>query len=1090
MKLLLSILLWTLIPYAHAASAPRLPYTPSTLLLQKSLSTTGDLVYAFLPLDSSNAHQLVALNISSNVNVANLSLESVTTSLPFTSDDSTAFIPTISYDGEISVYAGSCSTASSSALWRFTPVNTSISANGTWAQGSTTTASDLTASDLPGADFLSTAFSYSNLADVGAAKTSIFMFGGMCPNSAATTSNWQEAASYSNHMLVLSPSTASDSNAAYTLDLASSKGPPIPEAGFTITGLSPSYTNASGVVTQTQSFLLLGGHTQTAFINMSQVGIWSLPEGSWTFPNVNSPSSQGNTELAVKSIVDRAVTSIDSRSGHSAVLTEDGTSIIVYGGWVGDITTAADPQLAVLNLGTGYGGSGDWIWSVPANQPSGAGLYGHGAVMLPGNVMLILGGHNISTPSSKRARSTSGVTALLFNATSMSWTSNYTNPSYVAAAASAAEAPNSRSSAKETAQKVGLGAGLGLGFTAVIAAFGVYFWYSKRLKQKRIDEREKHISDLSLGAANLYASGQNPEWGMRGPRSFPWSNGGWNTNYEDDHVYNSMSSMAAYENLNFGVHAFGDGSSIPQVGNKQIARKPLHSRARGAYQATPTFEAGTSHARTNSLGTAGPIHPIYEADEDLDNPQYGSSGIRAVGLDRGQSSDDINRESYRYSDPFKDPGAINRSHQVKPTTLTPEHLAQEREREISEWVTDWAAAEALLTHQAKSHSTAGRLSPTKRAQVLAAQNAGYNSEEDSGRTASNLSERSAAVSALTVSRSGSGSGGRSRSDSLRGYIMAPFSSAGGTANQNTVADKSGQRSCTAPKSAGSSGESFNTARTTFPALQAEAEILLPHPDDCGSSRDGSPTRLYAEPLGSPSKNKAHGLSRRGQGGWLGSLRRVFVGEPSHSGQTSPRSPNYSNGEKSPTYINANPGLASSEPRRTVSAGATLWRRKQGRGDWEDSAEGLSMTNTTGRSATFTDGTPPRFNLPIDRGADADADDDWDIEKAVERRVVQVMFTVPKEKLRVVNHDVAEDISDVGSLNSRQGSLKDAVIPPPPLEPESEPEPQASEPPSQSATPKGKETNRLHRPKSRVLEMVEQYEERSSPERSPERSPGR
>ena len=32
------------------------------------------------------------------------------------------------------------------------------------------------------------------------------------------------------------------------------------------------------------------------------------------------------------------------------------------------------------------------------------------------------------------------------------------------------------------------------------------------------------------------------------------------------------------------------------------------------------------------------------------------------------------------------------------------------------------------------------------------------------------------------------------------------------------------------------------------------------------------------------------------------------------------------------------------------------------------------------------------------------DDDWDVEAAVERRVVQVMFTVPKSQLRVVNAD--------------------------------------------------------------------------------------
>lgn len=55
----------------------------------------------------------------------------------------------------------------------------------------------------------------------------------------------------------------------------------------------------------------------------------------------------------------------------------------------------------------------------------------------------------------------------------------------------------------------------------------------------------------------------------------------------------------------------------------------------------------------------------------------------------------------------------------------------------------------------------------------------------------------------------------------------------------------------------------------------------------------------------------------------------------------------------------------------------------------------------------------------------DSDDEWDIERAVENRVVQVMFTVPKEKLRVVNHDVEEE-SEVGSLRSPKGSGRRSV----------------------------------------------------------------
>ena len=49
------------------------------------------------------------------------------------------------------------------------------------------------------------------------------------------------------------------------------------------------------------------------------------------------------------------------------------------------------------------------------------------------------------------------------------------------------------------------------------------------------------------------------------------------------------------------------------------------------------------------------------------------------------------------------------------------------------------------------------------------------------------------------------------------------------------------------------------------------------------------------------------------------------------------------------------------------------------------------------------------------------EEEWDVESAVERRVVQVMFTVPKEKLRVVNRGPD---GDGVSIVSRESSVKD------------------------------------------------------------------
>ena len=214
-----------------------------------------------------------------------------------------------------------------------------------------------------------------------------------------------------------------------------------------------------------------------------------------------SSSSNANTELAIKS----TVTSIDSRSGHTAVLTEDGSKIIVYGGWVGDINQAADPQLAVLSLGTGFGGSGDWQWSVPAQQPSGTGMYGHGAVMLPGNIMMVLGGYNISSSGTSKRATIAGTQALFYNATSMTWVSNYTNPAYVAAIESQAATASSSAHSKSSSLKVGLGVGIPLGLAAIIGAVIFYCWYSRRLRHRRQEAREKDLGNLSIGGANFYS---------------------------------------------------------------------------------------------------------------------------------------------------------------------------------------------------------------------------------------------------------------------------------------------------------------------------------------------------------------------------------------------------------------------------------------------------------------------------------------------------------------------------------------------------------------------------------------------------------
>ncbi|EKD16762.1 uncharacterized protein L3040_006262 [Drepanopeziza brunnea f. sp. 'multigermtubi'] len=1002
-----------------AAHYQPLPYNPTSILLPPVSSRNRDRAY-ILGNTADTPTSFVSLNISATISPDHLLLDTISPDPPFQSNGSHAILPSISPAGDISVYTGSCSASPSAALWRFTPDPTSSVGNGTWEQQVTDPGSDATAAALPGAYLLAAAFSFSTLVSTNASQTKIYVFGGMCPADAATVPTWQSAASYSNQMLLLDPTVSPAAPTTYTLRLPTNRGPPIAEAGFTMTALLPTTSSGSGIATQQQSFVLVGGHTQTAFINMSQVAIWGLPEESWSFVTVESPStSNANTELAIKS----TEPAVDSRSGHSAVLTEDGTKMVIFGGWVGDVSQAAEPQLAVLSLGQGYGGSGDWQWMVPDQQPSGSGIYGHGAVMLPGNVMMVLGGYNISTSGNSKRQTSSSARVQFFNATSMTWASNYTNPAYLTAMASDPANGSSSSDSNSNALRIGLGAGLGLGLAAIIGALVVCFCYSRRHERKAKEEREKNLRDLSLGASNVFES----------PRSqngvFAWTASRWNGRPDNgsagDALYDSNSAAAGYENLPRGVHAMGDGSQAPPA-PFHIHRKPVRSRARGVYQPTPHFDFGTgnNHGRTNSLGTSGPIHPIYEADEDETRSHHGVEGVGIAISDPnfvpGPAVPD------RFSDPFRDPPPANFSTPMRRgrslSSSDVETPAQPRQREVQEWFSDWAAADALLNSQARIHSNVGRVSPARRAQLIAATTVSSVCGEEDNRTASNLSEgteRSVQISTVSISRSGSSSQGRSRSDSLRGFItgMNPFA-------LNVATSTTHVGPGTLPQSSGSgSTNSFNTAQTSFPTLQAEGEALLPRPGGEGLlSGESSPTRHQKEYLlsgsGSPSKSKPSAfLLGKGRAGWFGSLRRVFT--PVDAVERNPHAPIYR--DHSPTRVDLS-------PRRTVSASAALWRRKQGKGDWEDSADINPRSNTFTSSSGIGEEKPQFLRQYTDREED---DEDWDVERAAENRVVQVMFTVPKERLRVVNcseGDLDEGGSSVGgSVRSRKSLRKRASM---------------------------------------------------------------
>lgn len=887
------------------------PYNPARIL---SSSSSEDVIYILQPGKSASAvAQLLALNVSNTLATTNLPYATISPTLPFLEGaQNNAFTPAIDDGGNILLYTGECGGGAQAAtFWQFSPRNESSTINGTWQELNLSLREINSSNNLDGANYLASAITFSTTAN---ATSEVYIFGGMCPNTTSSAADdWTEAAIYSNSMLTVeSPQSSNPSAPVYNLGTSTSRGPPIAEAGFTMTPLQPTFFNhgnSNETQSRNQNFVLLGGHTQQAFINMSQIALFSLPEQSWSFLPVDSPSPEPNTDLAA-----RDQPTVNSRSGHTALLTSDGKRLIVFGGWVGDVTVSADPQLAILKLGEGYGGSGDWQWNIPGptgpGLGSGSGIYGHGATMLPGDVMMVVGGYQIPASGGsrrKRANPVESSNTYFLNITSNSWIASYTHPK-VCVSQSTSKTPDSNTDA---AKNAGLGAGLTLGLLAIIAAIVLYFWYSRRLKRRR-DNREAELRNLATGAHQLQLSGPNQ--------------------YGHDQSAGEMAT----------VNWHGEGHSYPRSGHAEPEaertgllfeipsptrglRRSLHSR--GTYQPTSRFEDGR---RTPGFST---IHPIDERDEYEEEPLDGGSGQHEM----------IQREDYNILtnvpvlDPFRDYLTGSR-------TPSPQS-SQDRELEIRNWVNDWTAADALM------QQNVGRISPEKNdrtSSTLSDQSArsglsSHSVQHSVGSMSRSMSQRSAALFSSTAFRSTTDT--------------TPFDSQHGP-TQRYSPEHQRSRSLTLPAARQTNtADTYATAATSFPQLQSEGEMLL---GEYAGSGEPSPTR-------------SHSRARA----WMGSVRRAFTGIE-RSASTSLE--NDASTSSSPTKRNYTEGGL---PRRAASAGGMLWQKRQGAKDWD--VEGAEQR---GERSFYNDQDP--------------SEDEWDVESAVERRVVQVMFTVPKERLRVVN----------------------------------------------------------------------------------------
>ena len=1080
-------LCYLLAPLAQAV----FPYTPSRAF--SASTNSSHLAYFFLPKPSSStAFQLLALEATASFDDTHIPYQTLSSSLPFLPDDtdaSTAFTPIIDSAGNLRVYVGKCSSGPADAsLWSFTPDG----AAGNWTQHQIS-GSNGDSAILSGANHLASGVSFSPSVDVASStKCKTYIFGGMCPDSKAVTDSWTSSAHYSNSLMVLAPGSSPQSD--YTTGISKARGLPVAEAGFTITPLlSSTLQTSSGVIGKQQNYILLGGHTETAFINTSQVAMLSLPEESWTFVPITTTEQRG-TELTVRA---RAV-DVEPRSGHSAVLSADGKQIIVFGGWVGDMQTPAEPQLAILEVGDGYGGSGDWRWKVPVQRgdgvPSGHGIYGHAAVVLPGDVMMIVGGYSLSSVGSrsKRAAQVSNSNSYFFNTSSNTWSSRYTTP----------EDPThslwhkgSRPSNLDRSRRVGLGAGLSIGLLTLVILLLSAFCYVRHSRRHRGELPEKSLREHSLTAQRFSSSsGLDYTCGGIDGRGGEESAGDYIGNQPRGHGHSHSRTLSDHLSVDHSLaEAERTGLLVGVASPTRGLRRGLHSRPRSVDRLHCCPPPGFDGDSRRSL--AGSIHRIDERAE------------YEVPCSEGTTAADATRTPHTATslDPFGDPHSQKplSSHPILTPAVPTASPARERELEIQAWVSDWAAAEALIhrshsahgttsnahraprrstsTSNSTSTSTSASMSPDRRSspdRVLIA--APKHSHERSGSTLSNDSIPST-VSALSLGPlSLSTLSTLSQSISHRSVVAAasaffttpsvpptnPLPATHAFASSPTFTTlpgiipratrtRSTTQSTTDPRPSTGTA-SFQTARSTsFHQLQAEGELLLPRPSPVvvvGTlSADHGPTIRGASACRHASSSTAGGARARARGrGWLGSVRRALplfatVGATGsavgYAGEVAERSGSSSSDGACPA-----PSVPIRRSGGRGAAGGECWKGKKGRRDWESdgivhvdgdgdrdgSLARLEMSGGVGvgvgRLGSMEGGSVRSYGSLVPGEDEAgDEDEEWDVEAAVERRVVQVMFTVPRERLRVVNGEDDQGgqmHGDVGEAGEGKG--KDVV----------------------------------------------------------------
>ncbi|CAG8898313.1 unnamed protein product [Penicillium egyptiacum] len=910
-----------------------IPYTPSSIFL--SPQHNDSIAYILRP-SSIGATEFVSLNLSS-VDAKNLSYQTLLKSTPFySSDQNSSFISAINDQGLITVYSGNCHSASDSpVLWQFHPNSKSPIGNGTWDRLPVITSDAKTAPNYLAAGFTYSVSRHEN-------ESSMYAFGGMCPFANSTDETWVSEADYSRSTVVLGPSPYY--NTKFTAATTGKRAPPVAEAGMAVVPLQPTY--AAGSTGKQQDFLFIGGHTQQAFLNMSQLAIFSLPQQSWSFVTaISNATPETETELTVRDGI-----SIEPRSGHTAVLSEDGNKVFVFGGWVGDMTVPAEPQFAVLDLAEGFGGTTEWIWTAPSSEGSGiaegAGIFGHGAAMLPGGVMMISGGYNIPKQSSKRASATAqpNPRVYLYNVTSSSWVTSYSNP----AASSSKASP--RSSKLSSSQKAGLGVGLGVGCPAAMAIVLCGWNYHRKRRVK--NKRDSQLRELALGA-------------------------------ERAHFWDRDCPTQASSIRSSGTSEKRDAPLYPWSSNRSQATRPnWKDQGEGTAERTGLLKDPPSPAKNNRPPV---IPPVSNRPFSYRNSEYRRSDTTGDihPIDEREEDEAVFRENLMATIPAGTIPTVRTTEPEDPFSDTP--YATPRS-------TIFGVGLGPFYSRRKDIGSVDVESPTK-----------------SERTATNLSDNSAFSFASSQPIG--------KVNQARGILVdRPLSWGSGRQSLEYLAEASAHSDPdgVAPSEKSVSADSYSTAQTNISHRQSENESLLF--DALDPMTPSSPSKLPRE-----SKPKASDWVMNTMRRALTMTRRSPDSQLDSGSSTTSTAPRASGIDRRSTLGSGQQSTGSgvSSPRRAVSASAELFRRKQGAKDWNARKRVSDDVFNTARS-TRDDlfiGAPGYLGNEAGFGDDEEDVHDWDLEGAAEGRRVQTTFTVPREKLRVVN---AAD-GDIDSMSERSVS---------------------------------------------------------------------